>query len=228
MCRKVRVLSLVMAAIGFATLSACETTKQTPIDEFSTHEGLVRVEVKGIDAVYRKPKADLSKYNKLILPPVHIEFSKNWEKNLDSAMYRMNKPDREKIKSELAEVFADVFKKELETKGQYQIVTEPAEDTLEFQAAIINLYINAPDVSMQTAGRSKVYTTDAGEMTLVAELHDSITGELLSRAYDRQQSVDSGTWQWTNSVTNTAEARRIIGMWAETLHKALDASRGKK
>ena len=40
--------------------------------------------------------------------------------------------------------------------------TEPAADVVEMQAAIVNLYITAPDVSMQTAGRTKVYTSDAG------------------------------------------------------------------
>jgi hypothetical protein len=89
----------------------------------------------------------------------------------------------------------------------------------------VNLYINAPDVSMQTPGRTKVYTTDAGEMTLILQLHDSVTGQLLARAYDRRAGLDSGTWNWSNSVTNTAEARRIISMWATELRKALDASR---
>jgi hypothetical protein len=56
------------------------------------------------------------------------------------------------------------------------------------------------------------------------QLHDSITGQLLARAYDHR---DSGPdmWQWTTSVTNSAEARRIIASWATALRKALDASR---
>jgi hypothetical protein len=97
-------------------------------------------------------------------------------------------------------------------------------DVLEIQAAIVNLYITAPDVSMQTSARTKVYTSDAGHMTLIMQLHDSVTGQLLARAYDHR---DSGPdmWQWTNSVTNTAEARRIIATWATALRKALDASR---
>jgi hypothetical protein len=56
------------------------------------------------------------------------------------------------------------------------------------------------------------------------QLHDSVTGQLLARAYDHR---DGGPdmWQWTTSVTNTAEARRIIATWATALRKALDASR---
>ena len=228
MQRTVRMTAAIATLMCAAALCGCQTTKSTPIDDPSTQEGLVRAEVKGVDAVYRKPQATLAAYNKLLLTPVQVHFAKNWEKDLDSsALYRMNKPDREKIKTELAAAFADVFKRELETKGGYQIVSEPAEDVLEVEAAIVNLYINAPDVSMQTTGRTKTYTADAGQMTLLAELRDSVTGELLGRVYDHDESLGTGTWQWTNSVTNTAEARRIIAAWADTLRKAMDAARGK-
>jgi hypothetical protein len=166
----------------------------------------------------------MSTYSKLLLRPITVEFAKNWDpKRSGSALYDMHEPDREKIKTELAEVFAEVFRKELE-KGGYPLVTQTAPDVLEIQAAIVNLYITAPDVSMQTAARTKVYTSDAGQMTLIMQLHDSVTSQLLARAYDHR---DGGPdmWQWTTSVTNTAEARRIIASWATALRKALDASR---
>lgn len=206
-------------------LGACQTTQKSPIDDPSTHDGLVRVEVKGVDAVYKKPQANLSGYNKILLRPVEVSFSKNWKPESDSALYTMNKPDREKIKQELADAFQEVFKQVLEEQGGYQLVAEPDKDVLELRAAIVNLYINAPDVSMQTAARVRTYTTNAGEMTLIAELHDSVTGELLSRAYDRREGMDSGMWTWTDSMTNTADAKREIRHWAELLKKALDASR---
>ncbi len=208
-------------------LAGCQTVQKSPIDDASTHDGLVKAEIKGVDAVYKKPQANLTAYDKILLRPVEVQFSKNWEPENDSVLYQMNKPDREKIKTELAEAFAEVFKQVLEEKGGYQLVTEPARDVLEVQAAIVNLYINAPDVSMQTAGRVRTYTTDAGEMTLVCQLHDSVTGTLLARVYDRREGMDSGQWQWTNSVTNSADARREIRRWAELLKKSLDASRGK-
>jgi len=215
-----------LAAAVLCGLGACQTTRQSPIDELSTQEGLERVEVKGVDAVYRRPGANLSPYNKLLVRPVYIEFSKNWKPEQDSALYQMNEPDRERIRQGLADMFAEVMVNELQTKGGYQLVTEPAADVLEVRPAIVNLYITAPDVSMQTAGRVRTYTTDAGEMTLVVELRDSVTGTLLSRAFDRR-NADNMSWQWTNSVTNSAEAKRIITGWADTLRNALDASRGK-
>jgi hypothetical protein len=217
---------LAAAALACALLQGCQAQKPSPIDELSLHEGLQRVDSKTADAVFRRPDANMSIYSKLLLRPITVQFAKNWKPETSgSALYGMHEPDREKIRSELAQVFADVFRKELE-KGGYPLVEEPAQDVLEIQAAIVNLYITAPDVSMDVAGRSKVYTSDAGQMTLIMQLHDSVTRQLLARAYDHR---DGGPdmWQWTTSVTNTAEARRIISSWAIALRKALDASRAE-
>jgi hypothetical protein len=215
---------LIAAALACGLLQGCQTTKTSPIDDLSVHEGLVRIDAKAVDAAYRRPDAKMSVYSKVLLRPIEVQFAKNWDPSSGgSALYRMNEPDREKIKSELAQVFADVFRAELE-KGGYPLVNEPGEDVLEIQAAIVNLYITAPDVSMQTSGRTRVYTSDAGSMSLIMQLHDSVTGQLLARAYDRRDGGPD-VWQWTTSVTNTAEAKRIIGAWATALRKAFDASR---
>jgi hypothetical protein len=205
-------------------LQACTSTGPSPIDEASLNEGLERVPSKVVDALYRRPGATLTGYKKLLLRPIDVQFAKNWDPGKGgSALYQMHEPDREKIKSELATVFAEVFTEDMTKNGGYPLVDAAGTDVVEMRAAIVNLYITAPDVSMDVAGRSKVYTTEAGEMTLIMQLHDSVTGQLLARAYDRRAAMDSG-WQWSNSVTNTAEAKRVIGTWATALRKAFDAA----
>lgn len=222
-----KTIALTFAAVYAGALTAgCQsTTQKNPIDEASVSEGLVRVETRAVDAAYKRPEASLAGYSKLFLRPIEVQFAKNWDpQRSDSAIYRNNPPDLEKIKHDLAEAFAEVFKRDME-KGGYPLVDTPGPDVIEMRAAIVNLYITAPDVSSQTAGRSYVYTTDAGEMTLIMQLHDSETGQLLARAYDRRAGDGSGLWTWTTSVTNTAEAKRIISSWATALRKAFDASR---
>jgi Protein of unknown function (DUF3313) len=218
---------MTLSSIATCTLlAACQSTGSSAskqLDQAATEDGLVRVETKAVDAVYKRPEATLTAYSKVLLHPVEVQFAKNWDPGSQgSALYKMNEPDREKIKTELAEVFAEVFKRDLE-KGGYALVNESGPDVLEVRAAIVNLYINAPDVD--TAGRTKVYTTEAGEMTLILQLHDSVTHQLLARAFDRRTGGQSGMWEWSNSVTNTAEAKRMISTWSTALRKALDASR---
>jgi len=64
-------------------------------------------------------------------------------------------------------------------------------------------------------------------MTLVAELRDSVTGELLGRVVDTRRGRSTGMMQFTNNVTNTADARRAIGVWATALRQGLDEVYGR-
>jgi len=74
---------------------------------------------------------------------------------------------------------------------------------------------------------SRTYVVNAGEMTLIAELYDSQTNALIGRVVDRQRGLEQGPFdlQIANRVTNTAEADRILSMWARRLRAALDKAR---
>jgi hypothetical protein len=63
-------------------------------------------------------------------------------------------------------------------------------------------------------------------MTLVLELLDGTTGELLVRVVDRMRGRETNYMQWTNSVTNQADARRALSSWASQLRKGLDEVAG--
>ena len=41
-----------------------------------------------------------------------------------------------------------------------------------------------------------------------------------------QRAGESGFLQWTNSVTNQADAKRILGRWARQLREGLDEATG--
>ena len=60
--------------------------------------------------------------------------------------------------------------------------------------------------------------------TLYIELFDSVSGQIIGRAADRQSARRAGGMvTWSNSVTNTADARRMMGGWADNLVGFLDA-----
>jgi hypothetical protein len=72
----------------------------------------------------------------------------------------------------------------------------------------------------------KSYTEQAGRMTLKLELYDAVTGDLIAKASDRQEAPRRGYMQWTTSVTNRAEAKRMIERWALDFRERLDQARG--
>lgn len=210
----VSVLSfLVLAATAATSAIAAEPPATTP-------DGLERVKDSKLDLVYRRPGVDMTGYTKLMLDPVEVAFKKQWTQDFR----RVSSHDRERIRTELAKEFHDIFVEELETKGGYRIVDEPGPDVLRVTAGIFDLYINAPDT--MSAGRSRSYALSTGEATLGAELADSESGAVIARAADHVRARESATMQWITRSQNRADARKMLRKWATALREGLDAARG--
>jgi hypothetical protein len=218
--RSVRPFTIALA-LAAAGLAGCAT--QQPAESW---DGLVLRPNTRLDAVYVQPGADIPAYKSVMIDPLEVSFDKNWDPNRDvrGVSGRLSEEDIQAIREELAKLFREEFAKEL-AKGGYRVVTTPGPETLRMLPAVTDLYINAPD--RMEPGRSTTYTTETGRMTLVAELRDSVSGDVLARVVDRQQSRDSGMMQVTNRVTNTADARRAIDVWAKALRNALDELNSK-
>jgi hypothetical protein len=189
-------------------------------------DGLEYRKTKGLDAVYVRPGVEFKAYRSLVLDPVQVAFDKNWDPNKDArgASARLSAADMQKIRDEMASEFRRIFGEQLSAAG-YDVVARPLEDTLQVTAALADVYISAPDA--MTAGRSYTYTMSAGRMTLVMELRDGPTGQLLARVVDRHAGDETGYAQIANSVTNSAEFRRAVTAWAKRLVKGLNKLEGK-
>jgi hypothetical protein len=218
-----RTLLPMLLVLCAATLAGCASTGPAPADEW---DGLVRQTGTRLGAVFVRPDAEIVGYRSVMIDPVEVSFARNWEPNRGgrSQLSRLDAGDMAAMQAGVADLFRETFRAELE-RGGYQLVDVAGPDTLRVTAAIVDLYVTAPDT--MSPGRSRTYTASTGRMTLVAELRDSMTGELLARAVDARSGRSSGTWQVTNRVTNTADARRAMGIWATALRQALDEMYGR-
>jgi len=211
----------VMAVLLFA-ITGPALAGQDDLPEV-TVEGLHRVPDSRLSVVYAEPGANLASYHRVLLLDAYVAFRKNWERDQRSAAnpLRVSSRDVEEIKNRLSGEFESVFRSTLENAG-YQLTDEPGDDVLLVRPAIINLDVNAPDTPR--TGRTKSYTSSAGEMTLYIELYDSVTGDLIAKALDRR--VDNQAYYtWSNSVTNKKAADKILQGWASILVEALDEAR---
>jgi hypothetical protein len=205
-------------AVLLLAASASSAQKKELVEALS-YDGLQEIKVKGIDMAYALPGATLSGYTQFMVQPVNVLFAKNWKPTVTGSTRRLSTDDVEKIRSGVSKIVYDAFVDELK-KGGYTLATAPGPNVLDVKPAIINLYVTAPDV--MTAGRSRTYTASAGEMTLVAELADSETGQVIARVLDRYEARNTGSFRMANSVTNSAEADSAASSWAKILRKALD------
>ena len=186
-------------------------------------DGLVRMQNRRLDHMYLLPDVSFANYTRVRLDPIQVSFYRNWNPNR-SPTQRLRQSDLENIKTTLADEFHRILSDTL-TRGGYKLVDEDGEDVLRVQAAIVNLSITAPSGSAQPGSRTFVAST--GQMTLVAELRDSVTGQLLARAVDTVRGRRTGSFQLASSVTNIADARRAMSQWADVLLTGLDDAEGR-
>ncbi len=186
-----------------------------------SHDGLRRTEVKGLDLVYVRPGAKMGGYRRVMLDPVQVAFRRDWDQSTVAGM-RIRSEDALRIKNRFAKQLRDAAVKEL-SRGGYEVVEQGGDDVLQVGVSIVDLYLNAPDV--QTAARVLTYTMSSGEMTLVAELRDSASGEIIARVLDRRLGRDRGFFRITTSIDNDIEAGEAAQTWAKILRERLDAAR---
>jgi hypothetical protein len=217
-------LVIMAAAVTLGVAGVAAAKEPTP----ESWDGMPRVKRPGLDAVFVRPGASLAKYKKVMLDPVEVSFDKNWDANrrqTGSNIYGgEGRVDAEAIRVDLGKLARKVTERELGRKGGYPLVDAVGDDVLRVHARIVDLYINAPD-TMTPGVRN--FVVNAGEMTLVADLYDSQTNTLIGHVIDRARGQENGPYdfQVANRVTNTAEADRIISMWAIRLRKALENAR---
>jgi len=186
-------------------------------------EGMELVKNSDLATVYADPGADLSVYNRVWLQEATVAFKKNWRRDQNRGYsMKVQTSDMDKIKSEVAAIFKEVFTKEL-TDGGYEMAEEAGDDVLKVIPAIVDLDVTSPDIQRST--RTYSFSESAGEMTLNVELFDSVTNDKIAKATDRKRDYQRGYHEWRTSVSNRADARRMMTSWAKALRSALDEAR---
>ena len=220
----------ILAALRAATLlamtvalsSALAASGKNELEARMSRDGLEKTKVKNIDFAYARPGTSLAAYKRVKLDPVEVAFSPSWNPTRTGSSLKLSSEEKEAIRTGVAKLVEEEFAKEIQAGGRYQVVSEAGPDVLRVRAGIVNLYINAPDTG---PARSRTIVRSAGEMTLIAELTDSTSGQVLARVADRQEATDA-RMQIANGMVNETEARWIAADWAKALRKALDNAQG--
>ncbi len=215
---------IVIAVAGCA--STPPPTLQTGPDAEVSVDGLVRVDNAVVPIAYRKPDMDLTPYTRFMLDPVEVAYQRDPGNRRRSGgagaddNFALTPSQMETLKG----IFQQAVVEALTKNDGYELTTEPAPDVLRITASLIDLVVSIPT---QRSGRQDVYTRSYGMVSLILELRDSQSGEILARAGDRRDPT-------RNTTTNLAQVsptfvrsdvKRLFDGWAELLRERLDAFR---
>ena len=220
---KMKLIGPILLVFLLAGCASSTPTLDTSPDAEVTFDGLFPVKGGSFDAAWARDDVDLTKYTKLMLEGVGVEYrpggegGRMWQARTTAQHFEVT----ERQKAEFEALMAEVFTEELGKSKKFTIVDEPGPDVLLIKGALLDVVsFVPPDVG--TSSRDRIYLSRVGEATLVLELRDSITEAILARAIDRRAAESQWNFSESNRVRNRSEVRRLAATWARMLRTRLD------
>jgi len=209
-------IRLGILALVAAAASACgpQPTQPKPAGEVNI-EGLQAVSARNFEAAFVRPGVRFADYRKLMVDELELAF---------------RTPDREQNQFPLGEdqktrfraAMATAFGEELGKLEAVEVVTDPGPDVLALHVRVQDIVARAPGRRVGSAGRAGFAMETVGEMTLVMELRDSQSNEILLRVFDRR-IVEGAAMLSGDSVVSTWEGvERLVGRWASRAREGLE------
>ena len=182
-------------------------------------EGLEKVRGK-FSETWINPRTDFSQYDKLLFGEAQFDFrdvgpAQKYRGSLRTTSTRNEfgilPEDQEKFK----QVVGEAFQKEMARSKKFEIVNEAAPGTLLVEGAVLDIVSNVPP---ETIGRSDIYLSTIGTATLVLEIFDATTGEMLGYVEERRKITPPGGDRIDSFSlpTNSVTVWNDVGRWASS------------
>jgi len=219
--RFARHAAVATAAALFAAPAAFSAYRSS-LEQLLPPQGLERVEIPGFGLAYTRPGA-LARYDRVMLDPVDVAFRSDWNPYRPGSAIRLSTADRDKLRAEVAGLVHEAFVQTLQRRG-VRLAEAPGPGVLRARLRVVDLYLNDPGVT--TSGRSRVFTLSSGEITLVGELADAPTGEVLARVADwRDMRHIDHILLRSNDIQNQADVDAAASGWAAAVAGAMGPAR---
>lgn len=198
-------LAALVAAPAFAGL-------HSSLEQLVPAQGLQRTQVPVLALAYVRPGLSLAGYDRVLLEPVDVSFRRDWRPYRTGSALPLGKEEREALRSEVARSVQEAFAGSLPRRGLALANDAAGPGTLRLKLRVVDLYLNNPWTP--TPGRSRVLAASSGEMTLVAELSDARTGEVLMRAGDWGDMRNTGRLLPGNDIRTRSDVDGVAQAWA--------------
>ena len=213
----------IFAAANSVGCTAASPTIQTGPDAAVSFDGLHEIDNSRADIAWAVPDIDLSGYTSILPVSLGIEYTEVANK-ANTAITRAQRGPYfidDNARAEFEALVGEIFMEELHKSDRFRIVDERGPNTLIVAGGLLDVTSQVPPTKVGSS--SRIYLSSIGDATLVLEIRDSETNRILARAIDRRAAEPIGSsFQTSNSVSDTAEIRRLIRYWATGLREALD------
>ena len=215
--------AILSAAAGLVLLwyaggSAAQSQLASGADAQVTDDGLHRVHPSIMEAAWVKPDLDLGRYTRILLVPTAVQFRDVGEVNYDPFSRTRSGVVEFPVGTEKQEWFRGVWREAVDEhfarEQSYELYQGAGSDVLVVQGMLVDVVSHVPP---DAAGSSYTWVRDPWIASVVLELRDGMTGELLARTIDRR--TGEGLME-ANTVWMLTED--LLRRWAQVLAERLE------
>lgn len=214
---------LTFAAMAIAGCTSAPATIQQGADAEVSFDGLHVIDNSIFREAWADPDIDFSRYSKFMPGGAFFEYravkktSRTTRAASSTDEFYIDDEAREKLKGLATEIFSE----ELAKSTRFTVTDTSGPDVLIIRGGLHDIVSRVPP---EPIGRGDIYLSSVGEITLILEVVDSMSGEVIFRAVERRAAERGGGMAIrANTVTTLAEVRRLIRRWATTLRDGLDS-----
>ena len=215
-----RPTTILSAAVGLVLLwhaggSGAQPILATGSDAHVTEEGLHRVHPSIMEAAWVRPDLDLSRYSRILLMPTSVQFREVAERryNARTRMSETEFPLSDEKKEWVRGVWRRAVDAQFAQEQSYELGYEVGSNVLVVQGFLVDVVSRIPP---DAAGSEHTYVRDPWIASIVLELRDATTAELLARTVDR--STGTGLMTVGTAWMRTED---LVERWAQRLSDRL-------
>lgn len=225
LARTIAALAVGSAVLGCSGSALPPAELDTGPDAQMTADGLYPLRGSGYQLAWAKPDVDFAEYATIMLSEPQVAYKRTPRRRSGGSMADPNFALSESQMTRFKEALVEAFQREFRNSEFYQVVDTPGPDTLLIETAIIDLVVLVPT---ETRPMSEThFSTSTAVMTLLMELRDARSREILARIAERREARTPGnrggsTLTWSSSVNDATAIRSTFRYWAKILRQRLD------
>ena len=214
-----RLFTIILASLLVACASEQGVSAEPTQQRAANFEGLVAVQSSVFDEVQARPGIDLSNYDSVMFDDVELAFRTPDRSKQEFPLSAQQKAD---FHAALHEAFATEFGRMTSPK----LVSQSGPNVLRLDVRVQDISASVPPRTSGRVGRAAVFLEALGEVTLVLEIFDSESGEILARAIDKAALEGAGMRDGSDMLTKWDGIAELCAHWSETTRERLEAVLG--
>ncbi len=209
---------MIIRALLLAVLvCACTPQPLLPVTAPTTDlDGLESVSSKYFGAAFIRPGADFSRYQEILVSGSELAFK---TPDRTKQQFPLSTEQKDRFRTLLDAQFAE----KLADLNNLRLTDAVGPDALAVQVRVQDILATVPPQAVGKSGWGSLSLRALGEATLVIELSDSESGEILARVYDRQAIEGVAVAQnQAAPITRWEDVEALCKKWASTVRDRLD------